>query len=131
VLRAKVDSPTYSARYYDPRDNTENFYPVENVPYLKFSAVHNAEGGYVTLFALNRHLTQAMTMNVDLKGFADLEVVEAHQLHHADLKAANTATAPSTVTPTAIAGIEVRKDKLSVELGPASWNVIRLAGQPT
>jgi alpha-N-arabinofuranosidase len=131
VLRAKVDSPAYSARYYDPRDNAENIYPIENVPYLKFAAVHDAESGHVTLFVLNRHLTQSMAMKVDLNGFAGLQVVKAHQLHHADLKAVNTATAPTTVMPKALAGIELGKERLSVELAPASWNVIRLAAQPT
>jgi alpha-L-arabinofuranosidase len=131
VLRAKVDSPGYSARYYDPRDNAENIYPIENVPYLKFAAVYDAEGGHVTLFALNRHLTQSMAMKVDLKGLAGLQVVKAHQLHHVDLKAVNTATAPTTVMPKALTGIELGKESLSVELAPASWNVIRLAAQPT
>ena len=130
VLRAKVDSPGYSTRYYDPRDHADNYFPMDNVPYLKFSAVHDTKGGHVTLFALNRHLSEEMPLNVDLKGFGGLKVVKAHALHHANLKATNTAKSPETVTPSTLDGITFEGDAVSVKLAPASWNVIRLAAQP-
>ena len=43
VLRARVDSPTYAATYYDPRGAEDHRYPLPAVPYLKLAAVH-AEG---------------------------------------------------------------------------------------
>ena len=35
VLRAQVDSPTYAARYYDPRGAAGTCFPLPAVPYLK------------------------------------------------------------------------------------------------
>ena len=54
--RAEIDSPTYDANYFDPRGEQDLYFPV-TAPYLKLAAVqgHNE---VVTLFALNRHLTE-------------------------------------------------------------------------
>ena len=38
VLRAKIDSPTYAATYFDPRGAQQPF-PLPAVPYLKLAAV--------------------------------------------------------------------------------------------
>ena len=38
VLRTHIDSPTYSANYYDPRGKQDLWYPLPEVPYLKLSA---------------------------------------------------------------------------------------------
>ena len=43
VLRAQVESETYDASYYDPRGTDELTFPVPNVPYLKMSAVADAD----------------------------------------------------------------------------------------
>src|SRR5262249_5102679 len=44
VLRAQIDSPTYAARYFDPRGEQDLYFPLPAVPYLKLAAVHD-EGG--------------------------------------------------------------------------------------
>jgi alpha-L-arabinofuranosidase len=126
VLQTHVKSPTYATTYYDPRGTSELTFPLPAVPYLKISAVHNHESGHVTLFVLNRHLEESLTMNAEVRGFDGLSVVNAHQLRHDDLKAVNTKDSPEEVKPSSLDGIEVDGSRIRVRLAPASWSVIRL-----
>ena len=126
VLRAMVNSPTYSASYLDPRGTVDNHYPLPAVPYLKVSAVHDDKAGTLTLFALNRHLNDDMTVDFITKGFSELAVRQAHQLHDKDLLAFNTAKRPNRIKPLPLSDIKLQKSRLRATLRPASWNVIRL-----
>ena len=124
VLRAEIDSPEYEATYFDPRGEQDLYFPV-TAPYLKLAAVADTAGG-VTLFALNRHLTEAMPVTVRLDGFAAKSIRAARTLHHPDLDAANTRDAPDTVRPARMEGASIAGDTLRAMLPPASWNVVRL-----
>jgi alpha-N-arabinofuranosidase len=126
VLQANVKSPTYSATYYDPRGESELTFPLPSVPYLKLAAVHDREGGHVTLFALNRHLGENLALDAQVRGFEAMSVAQAHQLRHDDLTAVNTKDAPDEIKPSSLEGIEVEGDRIRIQLAPASWNVIRL-----
>jgi alpha-L-arabinofuranosidase len=126
VLKGIVRSATYAATYYDPRGKEELRFPLPEVPYLKLAAVHNDEDGTLTLFALNRHLEEPMTLSVDVRGFSRLGSIEAQTLHDHDLDAVNTKDQPDRIRPKPLHGIEVNGTHLSATLPPASWNVIRL-----
>ena len=130
VLQARVDSPHYAASYYDPRGADENRFALPEVPHLKLSVVHDAAGGHLTVFALNRHLTEALPLRLVLRGFRELSLAAARQLRHEDLKAANTREQPERVAPARLDGIETAADQLRLQLAPASWNVIRLRVEP-
>ncbi len=125
VLRTHIEGPTYSANYYDPRGKQDLWFPLPAVPYLKLSAVHG-EGGTLTLFALNRHLTEEMPLKVEAKGFAGLTVERATTLHHSDLDAVNTKDQPGHVQPVDLAGVTVDGEQISATLPPASWSILRL-----
>jgi alpha-N-arabinofuranosidase len=129
VLRAQVESPTYSANYYDPRGTADLTYPLPAVPYLKLAAVHNEADGAVTLFALNRHLDQPMPIEIMARGFEGLEVVEALEMHDGDLEAVNTKETPDRIRPGKLSGVRIERERVSATLAPASWNVIRLAAR--
>jgi alpha-N-arabinofuranosidase len=126
VLRARVDSPTYSATYYDPRGSEDLSFPIPEAPYVKLSVVHDAAGGHVTVFALNRHLTEAMPLDVVARGFRGLALERATQLRHDDLKAVNSKERPDNVRPAPLGRVEVDGERVQAQLPPASWNVIRL-----
>jgi len=126
VLRAQVDSPTYSANYFDPSGPQDLYFPIPAAPYLKLSAVHDDKGGMLTLFALNRSLNEEMPLVVNASGFTRLAVEDAIQLRDKDLKAVNTKAAPNRVKPSALTGLEIKRDTVKAKLQPASWNVIRL-----
>ncbi len=125
VLQAEVEVPAYSARYYDPRGEQDLYFPV-TAPFLKLAAVHDAVSDGVTLFALNRHLSEAMTLEVEMPGFAPLAVQEALQMHDADLHAVNTRDVPERVKPQPLDAVAMTRGRLQATLAAASWNVIRL-----
>jgi alpha-N-arabinofuranosidase len=130
VLRARIDAPSYATSYYDPFGPFEHRFPLPAVPYVKLAAVHDDAAGTLTLFALNRHLTEEMSLNVTTKGFADLRLGQGHQMRDDDLHAANTKEAPDRVTPFPLAEVAADGARVRVTLAPASWNVIRLISAP-
>ncbi|HMR32130.1 MAG TPA: alpha-N-arabinofuranosidase [Geminicoccaceae bacterium] len=128
VLRARIDGPTYSACYYDPRGKQDLWFPMPEVPYLKLAAVHGQQEGTLTLFALNRHLGEEMPLDVLAKGFPGLSVERATVLRDNDLSAVNSRQAPERVRPATLAGVSVEGERIRATLPPASWNVVRLKG---
>ena len=126
VLKAEVDSPAYAANYFDPRGATDLYFPLPKVPYLKLAAVEDPASGAVTLFALNRHLEEAMPLDVALAGFGTPVLIEAMQLRHGNLKATNTKEQPDRVSPKPLQDVTLGADRVKATLAPASWNLIRL-----
>jgi len=126
VLRAQVQSDTYDSSYHDPRGADDLRFPVPNVPYLKLSAVADEAGG-LSLFLLNRDLTQEMEFSLDARGFGQLKVGEAMEMRHDDLLATNTKEAAERVKPAALKGVSVEGGHIRATLAPASWNVIHLS----
>ena len=127
VLQTLVDSPTYAARYNDPNGPIDEFFPLPAVPYLKLAAVHDDKAATLTLFALNRSLTEELPLELVAGGFKTLSIKQAVQLCDPDLKAINSKEAPDRIAPKPLATARTTGDKLSARLAPASWNVIQLA----
>ena len=129
VLRTRVESETYEATYYDPRGTQDLYFPIPETAYLKVAAVANEAEKGVSLFLLNRDLVEAIDVSIDARGFGRLTIAEAHELHHADLRATNSKEEPTKVAPSRLEDVAVDGGKVRVALKPASWNVIRF--EPT
>ncbi len=125
VLRAEIASPTYAARYFDPRGSIDQYFPLPAVPYLKLAAVHDDASDALTLFALNRHLAEPLEIDVRARSFPALAVAQALTMHHADLKAINTRDT-ERVAPTPLTAVRIDRDGVRATLPPASWTLIRL-----
>ena len=80
----------------------------------------------LTLFLLNRHLTEPLTLELTARGFAGLTVAHAHQLCDADLDALNSRDSPDRIKPGPMNDIAVGDSELRATLQPASWNVVSL-----
>jgi alpha-L-arabinofuranosidase len=92
---------------------------------LLSSVIHDEESGAVTIFALNRSTTEEMDLNVELRGLGDArKVTLASELHHTDLKAVNSKSAPDAVSPTNRTDVSISNGIVSARLKPLSWNVI-------
>ena len=113
VLRPVVRSPGYAnARHGE-------------LPYLCASVVDDAATGQTAVFLLNRSLADEMDLTITLRGLGnDRALVQAEQLHSADLHAANTVDAPDRVVPQPLTNVLIDGEQLRVTLKPASWNVI-------
>jgi alpha-N-arabinofuranosidase len=113
VLRAKVETSTYATDTH------------KELPHLLTSVIHNPENGELSVLALNRHATDELDLEVDLRGFgATRKLTFASELRHSDLKAINTAETPNAVAPRARTDITVDGRRIRATLAPLSWNVI-------
>lgn len=113
-LKPIVQSPKYDCAQFT------------DVPCLESAVVYDEEAGQLTIFAVNRDLTETLEVEADLRQFAGYRVVEHLALTHADPKARNTASEPFNVTPHAESGTALRDGRLHARLPQLSWNVIRL-----
>ena len=109
-LQTKIICDKASTAHYD------------DVPYVDAAAVLDRDGG-VTIFAVNRDLSDSAELALDLRMFAPFKTVQHSVLRHDDLKAVNTEACPDTVKP---CDVQADLKDGSVLLPPASWNVIRL-----
>ncbi|MBO0345537.1 alpha-N-arabinofuranosidase [Roseibium limicola] len=115
ALNIAVDAGTYDCRVAD------------DVSYLDVAGVHDKEGGMLTLFIVNRHLTEAADLDVELNGFASPSLSEHLAMEGYDLNQTNGPTAPDRVVPGKGSGVGVEDGRLKGKLKPLSYHVLRLS----
>jgi alpha-N-arabinofuranosidase len=113
ALRCPVTCEKYDSREYG------------DIPYLETVAVSDETEAALTIFAVNRNLTEGLDLEAEIYGFENYRLIEFSTLCHPDLKAVNSARG-EPVKPRPAEGGKLEGGKLSVNLPPASWNVIRL-----
>jgi alpha-N-arabinofuranosidase len=118
VLRTRIRTESYSTATHPRLD------------FLLASVLHDAVTGRCAVFALNRSPTDEMELRVEFRGLGRRRLVVASQLHHGDLKATNTSSAPETIAPSDHEAAEVVGDRLRATLLPLSWNVFVTEAQP-
>jgi alpha-N-arabinofuranosidase len=90
------------------------------------SLTHDPEAKRISVFALNRHLSEEMELSTELRGgLGALTLIHATVLAGFDLSATNSADR-ELVRPTANAVGRVAGHTLCATLRPASWNVFVL-----
>lgn len=110
--------PVLDSPKYDSKDFTD-------VPYIDSAAVYNNENEELTIFLVNKHLTENIILKSDLRSFSDYSVVEHIALENDNLKAVNTAY-NQPVKPQQKNNAELTDGVLQANLSKTSWNVIRL-----
>ncbi|MFC4041301.1 alpha-N-arabinofuranosidase [Dactylosporangium siamense] len=115
VLQTRLSGPTYeTARYGE-------------VPVVDATAVHDADAGLLTVFAVSRHRTEPVPLRLDLAALPGYDLVEHSVLADPDPLAVNSRAEPERVTPGDATGAARRTETaLDVTLPPTSWNVLRL-----
>ena len=114
VLQTLVDVPTYKNKKYG------------NVPFVDCVAVHNEEAEELVIFAVNKNLEEEIQLHMDLRQFADYQILEHVQLHDEELYAVNTEENPNRIAPTNSDASVIADGKLTATLQHKSWNMIRL-----
>lgn len=114
VLHTLVKAPIYESRRYGA------------VSELDSVCIWDEAAETLTFFAVNKNLTEDMTLSCDLRQFEGYRVQEHLVLTNDDMKAVNTEAAPNTVAPISVQNAVVQDGKLTAVLGKHSWNVIRL-----
>jgi alpha-L-arabinofuranosidase len=117
ALRAEVAAPTIAtARFGD-------------VPAVDSVVTRDEEAGTAAVFLVNRHRTEAITVEVSLLGFGPLTITETATLADDDPDAVNTADEPERVTPSANDSAAVEDGVLTITLPPVSWTAVALAAE--
>ena len=86
----------------------------------------NPEDDSITVFAVNRSLTETLAVDIDARDFGGHVATEHITLTNDDMKARNTLDHPTTVTPGRELPPDVVDGRTQVSIAPASWNVVRL-----
>ncbi len=116
ALRVALDAPTYDCDVAD------------DVGYLDVSAVHDRQAGTVSVFAVNRHLTEAIDLDLALGGFDGAGRVVSHQVMAGhELRATNGPDRPDAIRPVPGEGLGLDGARLRGQLPPLSYHVIQLA----
>ena len=104
-----------------PRYDSPNFC---DVPYLESATVWNEEKGELTVFAVNRSLTDALPLDISLRAFSRAELLEHLCLSGSDPLAVN-GPGKTAASPRRLTGAAVQDGKLETQLPALSWNVVR------
>jgi alpha-N-arabinofuranosidase len=112
ALELKLDSPTYDTALYG------------TVPLVDAVATHD-DGG-TTIFAVNRSLTEEVTLEIDTRALGPVENAEATSLFDDDIHAANTLDHQDRVVPKSNSSARVGDGIVTVTLPPVSWTVLTL-----
>ena len=83
------------------------------------------DDGSVTVFCVNRDMAEDAALEIDLRSFGDLKLVEHILLAHDDVKAVNTEENPGNVAPKAGPGGVIDGGRATVTAPKLSWNVYR------
>lgn len=105
------------------KHDTKDFTDVTDVESI---AIWDDEEAALTIFAVNRDLTDDITMECDVRSFAGYRVLEHIVLEYNDMKQANSAIATPVAPKTVTDRFQLDDGILNVKLTKASWNVIRL-----
>ncbi|TDN90722.1 alpha-N-arabinofuranosidase [Microbacterium sp. BK668] len=114
ALELKLESPHYDTDRYG------------EVPVVDAVATHDPERGGTTVFAVNRSLSESVTLEIDSRALGAVTTARASSLHDDDIFAANTLAEPNRVSPTGNDTVEVSEGTVSVTLPPCSWTVLTL-----
>lgn len=113
VLNLLVESAGYAVPGFD------------NVPYVDVVGTLDESGGTFTLFALNRDLSKARTVDLQWQDRTPGKVVWSRLLTGDDLKASNSFAAPLRVVPQAFSVPTNKGSHCLVELPPRSYAAMR------
>jgi len=105
-----------------PRHDTKTH---EDVTDIECVAVMNEEKEELTIFAVNRNISQDIELLTDMRGMGEYQLLEHIVLEHTDLTMCNTA-GEEMVRPVSTKRSQMNGDNLISILGKASWNVIRV-----
>lgn len=114
ALELKLDSPTYETELYG------------DVPVVDAVATHDADGAGTTVFAVNRSLTEEVTLEIDTLSLSGISRAQATSLFDDDIHAANTLADPDRVRPKENTSVDLGEGTVRITLPPVSWTVLTL-----
>lgn len=115
VLKVALESPSLTAG------------KIENFDALSAVATFDAEKGEAVVFAVNRSVTDALTLDAAVAGLGNVRVLEAVTYANKDPYWQATADDSTSVLPAENPSAKLDGGRLTAELPAVSWSMIRLA----
>ena len=97
------------------------------VPAVIFAGAYNEETREISVFALNTNKTQVSETQIDLRSFENTKMTFRTELCGDDLSLTNSLENPDAVSPKKVELSQSDNGIYTVNLKPASWNVIRFS----
>ncbi len=113
ALELKLDAPTYSTQEYG------------EVSLVDAVATHDEDG--TTIFAVNRSLTDEVTLEIDTRALGVVDRTEAVSLFDDDIHAVNTLDDPERVGPRPNDSVQIAEGTVTITLPPVSWTALTLS----
>ncbi|MDQ1542241.1 MAG: alpha-L-arabinofuranosidase [Actinomycetota bacterium] len=90
-------------------------------------ATREPDSGDVAIFAVNRDQQESALLDIDIRAFADMSIVEHVYLGGDGLNETNSEEFPEHVNLRRGRGAQVSDHHLSISLPPVSWTMLRLS----
>jgi alpha-L-arabinofuranosidase len=113
VLQILVESPTYEVS------------DLGHVPYLDVAGTLSPEDGKLSLFVLNRDLSNAHTVEINWQGRAPGKLLNSTVLTGSDLRASNSFEAPQRVAPQKADKVTTDAERTKFEVPARSYTAIQ------
>lgn len=98
----------------------------DNVPYLDIAGVHDEDGRTLTFFAVNRHGSESLDLELSLQGFGTGQVIDHQVMTSTSLQAVNSLKDQSAVVPHKGSGAKLADGVLTASLAPHSYHMVRV-----
>ena len=95
------------------------------VPAVIFASILSEDESELSIFALNTSKTDVSETELSLMSFGDSKMIFRTELCGSDLSAKNSLENPDAVKPREVPVVQGEKGTYTVNLKPASWNVMR------
>ncbi|MDQ0728158.1 alpha-N-arabinofuranosidase [Microbacterium sp. W4I20] len=112
ALEVRLEAPTYASDAYG------------DVSLVDAVATHDEETGETAVFLVNRSLTDAVTVQIDVSRLGDVQVTSAQSLHDDDIHARNTLDDPERVGLQENTSARVEDGMISITLPAVSWTAV-------
>ncbi len=97
-----------------------------DVPYIDMSAVYNEEEKTLSLFIVNRHESEHISLRTEFQQFQNLHV-SAHQiLSGHDLQSCNSSQFPDRIRPDKGEALVIDNQQIEISVAPLSYHFIQL-----
>ena len=114
ALNLAVNCPSYDADVAD------------NVPYIDIAGVHHDDDRTLTFFAINRHGSEILNVEINLQGFGAAAIIDHQVMTHASLEATNSLEKQSNVVPVKGNGPKILEGSVQLNLPAHSYQMLRL-----
>jgi alpha-N-arabinofuranosidase len=108
TVATSIQGETYNVRQGDKR-----LPEIADVPYLDAIAALSEDGSTLTLFCVNRHLTQDIRARISLRGFSAAPEAIVTSLYSDSIHDQNDAASPKKIYP--------REERLAVSTGQVEY----------